>query len=125
MVTIISLFITEYKALYYKALTFNITVGLGKQDTKSKRTKKAGGSKFENRFYVTITSMTPHARAVNVLSNALDETVRSSPILARRGSKGIGTFYNGYAEPGKYYYMNSSYALSPSVQVNATGRYTP
>lgn len=104
---------------------FNITVGLGKQDPKSKRTKKAGGSKFENRFYVTITSMTPHAGAVNVWSNALDETVRSSPILARRGSKGIGTFYNGYAEPGKYYYMNSSYALSPSIQVNATGRYTP
>ena len=40
-------------------------------------------------------------------------------------SKGIGTFYNGYAKPGKYYYMNSSYVLSPSVQVNARGRYTP
>lgn len=37
---------------------FKITVGRGVQDTKSKRTIKAGGSKFENRFYVTITSIT-------------------------------------------------------------------
>lgn len=104
---------------------FNITVGLGQQDTKSKRTIKSGGSNFENRFYVTVTSMTPHAGAVRVWSKSLDNRVSTSPIVIRRGSNREGAYYNGYAQPGKYYYMDSSYVLSPSVQVNARGRYTP
>lgn len=35
---------------------FNVTVGNSSTDTKSKRTLKAGGSSYENKFYVTVNS---------------------------------------------------------------------
>ena len=105
--------------------SFNITVGGGAQDTKSKRTIKAGGSKFENRFYVTITSMNPQSGAIRVWSNALDGGVKSHSVLVKKGSQGSGASYNGYAAWGKFYYMDSSYLVPWAPRTNATGRYTP
>lgn len=105
---------------------FNVTVGNGSTDTKSKRTLKAGPARYENKFYVSVTSMTPSGRSVYVSSHILEGPIGSNEILAKSGTTGASASYrNTSAAPyGVYYYMDSRMS-GPGGNANMTGRYTP
>ena len=106
--------------------TFNITVGAGEEDPMSKRTLKAGTPSYENRFYVTVTSMTPSDGAVGVESNILNGPLGSEEIIVYSGTQGASGAYNGTAPYDVYYYMKGRYAGSSiAPQINMGGRYTP
>lgn len=105
---------------------FNVTVGNSSTDTKSKRTLKAGGSSYENKFYVTVNSMTPSGMNVYVSSHILEGPITSNEILVNSGTRGASASYrNTTAAPYEVYYYMDSRMSGPGGDANMTGRYTP
>lgn len=111
---------------YAATTTFDVTVGNGSTDTKSKRTLKAGPTGYENKFYVTVTSMTPSGNSAYVWSHHLEKPISSNEILVNINTTGSSANYKNtsFAPYGEYYYLDSRES-GPNGGANITGRYTP
>lgn len=105
--------------------TLTLTRSGANEDNISKRTIKAGGSSWENRFYVTPTYYSNvgsiYARSFKLYEEGVNsETV----ILDQRGT--YSDKYKSYARPNAYYFLRGSYrSSSNNNSINVQGRYTP
>lgn len=108
-------------------VTFNnFKVGIGLPDPETTRTSKAGGSSFENKYYVTITAMSPSNSTVVVKSLMNSPApLNSDEVYVTNGSKTSGNYNNGTAPAGELYYMKSRFYNSPQPTITFSGRFTP
>lgn len=108
--------------------TLTVTRSGANQDNLSKRTRKAGGSAYENKFYVTPTGYAGSG-IITVESIQLHNSSVFSypiPIKTDASSRTHSESYRTYATPGKYYYLEGIFGHSnPSSTLNLRGRYTP
>lgn len=103
--------------------------GVG-NDALSKKTIKAGGTAYENKCYVTTTSMQGSGIIYVKSIKYTDSTIKSKQDLSLNSSTSIGVKksceYNKSAPSGDSYYLQGRYAInSKSDTVKAVGRYTP
>lgn len=96
------------------------------EDNISKRTKKAGGTKFDNYFYATPTSFSPngsiHLKSVKLTDNSL----HTDWVTARKNYVTVAAKYNRRATAEVNYFMKGAYNSSANgYSLNVVGRYTP
>ncbi|MDE7322428.1 MAG: hypothetical protein K2N73_06785 [Lachnospiraceae bacterium] len=113
-----------------KEFTLTVNSSGYQQDNLSKRTLKAGGSDYENRWYVRATGFVGTG-TVYVQSIKLNDTsVHSNKEIALGSASSVGVrkdeAYNKYAPSGEYYYLQGRFGASASGDtLNVVGRYTP
>jgi hypothetical protein len=99
------------------------------QDNLSKRTKKDGGTAYENKAYVRANSFSGIG-TIYVKSVKLEDTSIYTGEIALRSANSVGVLksatYNKYAQSGKYYYLQGKFgASSTGNSLTVVGRYTP
>lgn len=115
-------------SVYADTITFNVTVNKDKvnEDNYSRKVSKAGGTSYENRYYVTPTSF-PIRDTVHVFSRQEDNVnCTSYPCSLVPGKENItlNNPYTGDAPSGKMYRLHAYFGgKSGSAQV--LGRFTP
>lgn len=97
------------------------------QDAKSKKTLKAGGALYENKFYATAQTFNRTGR-MQVRSVQYKNKVLCTDwnTFDSSGTKKVRDYYNSIAKDGKYYYLQGAYSSSSNnYSLTVTGRYTP
>jgi len=107
----------------------NYNVGMGHEDPYTKKTKKAGEESYENKFYVTITGMSPSnttlkTQSIMELRSPDESPIVSEVVQVENYSRKSGSYITP-AEPDRYYQMKISFFTGSSNQATVSGRYTP
>ncbi|SEQ17870.1 hypothetical protein [Butyrivibrio sp. TB] len=132
-IIIIAMLMLTFFAIPVRAATTSFTLTVTKdgqnQDPKSKRTEKAGGANWENKFYVTNDTFTGIGTMIVTSINLKDSRIASNSKVLNLSTKGVrdskGTEYKTTAPSNQYYYLKAVYGSGLSKSLNATGRYTP
>lgn len=132
-IIIIAMLMLTFCAIPVRAATTSFTLTVTRdgqnQDPKSKRTEKAGGSKWENKYYVTNETFDGFGTIKVTSINLEDSKIASYPKTINLKTTGVqdkeGTKYKTVAPKNQYYYLKAEYSSGLSKSLNATGRYTP
>ena len=132
-IIIIAMLMLTFFAIPVSAATTNFTLTVTRngqnQDPISKRTEKAGGSKYEKKFYVTNETFTGIGDMRVTSINLNNSKIVSKPKTINQKTKGVhdswGTDYKTIAPSNQYYFLKAEYASGLGNSLNATGRYTP
>lgn len=132
-IIIIAMLMLSFFAVPVSAATTSYTLTVTRngqnQDPKSKRTEKAGGSKWKNSFYVTNENFTGLGAIKVVSINLKNSKIYSNPKYLNHKNEGVhdteGTAYKTFAIDGEYYYLKAEYSSGIENKLNSTGRYTP
>lgn len=132
-IIIIAMLMLTFFAIPVRAATTSFTLTVTRdgqnQDPKSKRTEKAGGSKWKNRYYVTNETFDGLGTIKVKSINLNDSSITSNSKELNLSTKGVrdteGTEYKTTAPSNQYYYLKAVYGSGLSKSLNATGRYTP
>jgi len=107
----------------------NYKVGAGIEDPYTKKTEKADGQSYENKFYVTITGTSPSGTTLKTQSimylSSPDESPVVSEVVDVTDGSGKSGSYTSPAPAGRYYRMKISFFTGSSNQATVSGRYTP
>ena len=134
IVMLVMMICLSFFAIPVKAdtVSFDITVNSktagASTDPYSKKTLKAGGSAYENKFYVTAKSVS-NDKSICVFSVRVKKPeVTSEPIKINKSvvNKTKSSIYDSKKAPAnEYYRLNSYLAPGSSGKVRVKGRYTP
>lgn len=108
-------------------ITVNSQTAGASTDPYSKRVLKAGGSAYENKYYVTPTSAS-NSTSICVFSIRVKKPeLTSEPIKIGKSNlnRTKSSIYDGKANANVYYHLNSYLAASSTGKVRIKGRYTP
>ena len=117
--------------MFADTTNFNVTVNKNNsnKDPISKRTKKAGGGKFENKFYATATGFSVNGSITAQSIELVQKKIKSKKLTLSSASVGKvrSASYKTTAKANKYYYMKADYVQSSlgAGAITVVGRYTP
>lgn len=109
------------------SFTLTVTKDGQNQNPISKRTEKAGGSRYEKKCYVTTQTFSGNGSMLVQSVKYHEERIKSGKIILNRNTIGK-TLTARYTEApeNKYYYLKATYGSGLFERsLNATGRYTP
>lgn len=129
MIALVAIVMSMRMVTYASTIDFSlrVTADGSNQDNISRRTVKAGGSRWDNKAYTRATSF-PIEGTIWVRSiMRSNHNVFTPDMGMSTGDLGILQYaeYNATATANKYYYLSGRYGVGNENVLTVAGRYTP